>query len=77
MGFNACEGAMVDMMQAGIIAQVIDPVEDVRIGLHDASSVAAMLITTQAMVVQVPEVDYHRGNSRPDQGEIMKDDKTV
>ena len=48
-GFNAYEGEMVDMMQAGII----DPVKVVRIGLQDASSVATMLTTTEAMIVQV------------------------
>ena len=50
-GFNAYEGKMVDMMEAGII----DPVKVVRIGLQDASSVATMLTTTEAMVVQIPE----------------------
>jgi chaperonin GroEL len=49
MGFNAYEGEMVDMMHAGII----DPVKVVRIGLQDASSVATMLTTTEAMIVQV------------------------
>ena len=50
-GFNAYEGKMVDMMEAGII----DPVKVVRIGLQDASSTASMLTTTEAMVVQIPE----------------------
>ena len=40
------------MMEAGII----DPVKVVRIGLQDASSVATMLTTTEAMIVQIPEV---------------------
>jgi len=31
----------------------------VRIGLQDASSVATMLTTTEAMIVQIQEVDIH------------------
>ncbi|KAJ1483957.1 hypothetical protein T484DRAFT_1948769 [Baffinella frigidus] len=51
MGYDAYEGKMVDMIKAGII----DPVKVVRTGLQDASSVAVMMTTTEAMVVQQPE----------------------
>ena len=40
-----------DMVQAG----VIDPAKVVRIALQDAASVAGLLITTEAMVAEMPE----------------------
>uniref|UniRef100_A0A7S0NFB8 Uncharacterized protein n=1 Tax=Hanusia phi TaxID=3032 RepID=A0A7S0NFB8_9CRYP len=51
IGYNAYEGKMVDMVAEGII----DPVKVVRIALQDASSVATMMTTTEAMVVQIPD----------------------
>jgi chaperonin GroEL len=39
------------MLQAGII----DPTKVVRTALRDASSVAGLLITSEAMVAEVPE----------------------
>ncbi|MDA1089924.1 MAG: chaperonin GroEL [Proteobacteria bacterium] len=45
-GFNAQTGKYVDMVKAGII----DPTKVVRTALQDASSVASLLITTEAMV---------------------------
>ena len=50
-GFNAQTGEFVDLVKAGII----DPVKVVRTALQDASSVAGLLITTEAMVADVPE----------------------
>jgi len=49
-GFNAQTGEYVDMVAAG----VIDPAKVVRIALQDASSVAGLLITTEAMVSEKP-----------------------
>ena len=51
IGFDAQEGEYVDMFKAGII----DPTKVVRIALQDAASVAGILITTEAMVAEVPE----------------------
>ncbi|MBZ0325180.1 MAG: chaperonin GroEL [Alphaproteobacteria bacterium] len=51
MGFNAQTGEYVDMIQTGII----DPAKVVRAALQDAASVAALLITTEAMVAEKPE----------------------
>ena len=45
-GFDAKNGAYVDMIKAGII----DPTKVVRLALQGAASVAALLITTEAMV---------------------------
>jgi chaperonin GroEL len=50
-GFDAQTGEYVDMMKAGII----DPTKVVRTALQDASSVAGLLITTEAMVAEKPE----------------------
>jgi chaperonin GroEL len=41
------------MLQAGIV----DPVKVVRIALQDAASVAALLITTEAMIAESPKKD--------------------
>ncbi len=50
-GFNAQTEEYVDMMEAGII----DPSKVVRTALQDAASVAGLLITTEAMVAEVPK----------------------
>jgi chaperonin GroEL len=50
-GFDAQKGEYVDMIKAGII----DPTKVVRLALQDASSVAGLLITTEAMVAEKPE----------------------
>ncbi len=50
-GFNAQTGKYVDMVKEGII----DPVKVVRTALQDAASVAGLLITTEAMVTELPE----------------------
>jgi chaperonin GroEL len=50
-GYNAQTGEYVNMFEAGII----DPTKVVRTALQDASSVASLLITTEAMVAEKPE----------------------
>ncbi|HXP75158.1 MAG TPA: chaperonin GroEL [Stellaceae bacterium] len=50
-GFDAQSGEYVNMVKAGII----DPTKVVRLALQDASSVAGLLITTEAMVAERPE----------------------
>ncbi|MGO4869337.1 MAG: TCP-1/cpn60 chaperonin family protein, partial [Roseiarcus sp.] len=50
-GFNAQTDTYVDMLEAGII----DPSKVVRTALQDAASVAGLLITTEAMVAEVPK----------------------
>jgi len=51
MGFNAGAGEMVDMVKAGII----DPAKVTRSALQHAASVAALLLTTDALVAEIPE----------------------
>jgi chaperonin GroEL len=51
MGYNALTGSFVDMMSSGII----DPAKVVRSALQNATSIAGMVITTEALVVEKPE----------------------
>ena len=50
-GFDAAKDVYTDLVKAGII----DPAKVVRTALQDASSVAGLLITTEAMVAEKPE----------------------
>jgi chaperonin GroEL len=50
-GFNAQTEEYVDLISAGII----DPAKVVRTALQDASSVAGLMITTQAAIVEAPK----------------------
>jgi len=50
-GFNAQNDEYVDMLEAGIV----DPAKVVRTALQDAASVAGLLITTEAMVAELPK----------------------
>jgi chaperonin GroEL len=50
-GFDAQNETYVDMVAKGII----DPAKVVRTALQDAGSVAGLLITTEAMVAEVPK----------------------
>ena len=52
-GFDAQKGEYVNMIKAG----VIDPTKVVRTALQGAVSVAGLLITTEAMVVEAPKAD--------------------
>ncbi len=50
-GYNAQTGEYGDMIAMGIV----DPVKVVRTALQDAASVAGLLVTTEAMVAEVPQ----------------------
>jgi chaperonin GroEL len=50
-GYNAQSGEYGDLMKLGII----DPTKVVRIALQDAASVAGLVITTEAIVVEAPK----------------------
>ncbi len=52
-GFNAQTGEYGDMIGMGIV----DPVKVVRTALQDAGSVAGLLVTTEAMVAELPKKD--------------------
>jgi chaperonin GroEL len=52
-GFNAQSGAYGDLVSQG----VIDPAKVVRCALQDAASVAGLLVTTEAMIAELPKKD--------------------
>jgi chaperonin GroEL len=51
MGFNADEEKVQDLVNAG----VIDPTKVVRVAIQNASSIAGLLLTTEAIVIEIPE----------------------
>jgi chaperonin GroEL len=53
IGFNVLTSEYVDMIKAGII----DPVKVVRGALENAASIAAMILTTEALITDAPEKD--------------------
>ena len=50
-GFNAATEVYEDLVKAG----VIDPAKVVRSALQNASSIASLLLTTEALVSEIPE----------------------
>jgi len=50
-GYNALTGVFEDLVKAG----VIDPTKVTRTALENAASIAGLLLTTEAMVVELPE----------------------
>ncbi|MEA1954625.1 MAG: chaperonin GroEL [Campylobacterota bacterium] len=63
LGFNAATGEYVDMIEAGII----DPLKVERVALQNATSVASLLLTTEATVSDVKE-DPTPAPAMPDMG---------
>ncbi len=51
MGFDASSGQYVNMFEAGII----DPLKVVKTALLNAVSVASLILTTEAVVTEIPE----------------------
>ncbi len=51
IGFNVISGEYVDMIKDGII----DPVKVVRGALENAASIAAMILTTDVLITDIPE----------------------
>jgi chaperonin GroEL len=50
-GYNAATGVFEDLVKAG----VIDPTKVTRTALENAASIAGLLLTTEALVVELPE----------------------
>lgn len=63
VGFNAATGEWVNMIEAGIV----DPTKVTRSALQNAASVAAMFLTTEAVVADKPEENKGNGGM-PDMG---------
>lgn len=53
VGYDVATGTFIDMLEAGII----DPTKVTRSALQNASSIAALLLTTEALVTDLPEKD--------------------
>jgi chaperonin GroEL len=53
VGFDAETHEYVDMMQAGII----DPTKVERVALQNAASIASLLLTTEALITDIPEAE--------------------
>ncbi|AGA20620.1 MULTISPECIES: chaperonin GroEL [Bacillus] len=62
VGFNAATGEWVNMIEKGIV----DPTKVTRSALQNAASVAAMFLTTEAVVADKPE--ENAGGGMPDMG---------
>jgi chaperonin GroEL len=63
-GFNAQTEQYEDLVQAG----VIDPTKVVRSALQNAASIASLLLTTEAVVSQIPETHQNAATSAGDMG---------
>ena len=66
-GYNAANGEYGDMVELGIL----DPTKVTRYALQNAASVAGLMITTEAMIADVPADDaggHSHGGGMPDMG---------
>ncbi|HZV72580.1 MAG TPA: chaperonin GroEL [Conexibacter sp.] len=63
-GLNAATGEIVDLVAVG----VIDPAMVTRSALQNAASIAKNILTTEAIVAEVPEKDGGGGGGMPDMG---------
>jgi chaperonin GroEL len=66
-GFDCTDGEVKDMYEAGIV----DPTKVSRSALQNAASVAALLLSTDALVANLPEPEKDEG---PGGGEGMDED---
>ncbi len=59
-GFDAQNEKFVNMIEAGII----DPTKVVRSALQNAASIASLMLTTEALVNEIPEEEKKAGDAR-------------
>ncbi|MCX7699081.1 MAG: chaperonin GroEL, partial [Candidatus Goldbacteria bacterium] len=64
MGFDANDGQIKDLMKEGII----DPTKVTRTALQNAASIAALLLTTEALVGEIPEKEKEHKHGMPPGG---------
>ncbi|OIM20814.1 chaperonin GroL [Oenococcus oeni] len=64
VGFNAATGEWVNMIDAGIV----DPTKVTRSALQNAASVSAMILTTEAVVAELPKKDVPAAPAAPNAG---------
>jgi chaperonin GroEL len=63
-GFNAQTGEYGDLVQMG----VLDPTKVARCALQNAASVAGLILTTDAMVAELPKEESHAGHAHGGMG---------
>jgi chaperonin GroEL len=63
-GFNAANGEYGDMVKFGII----DPTKVTRLALQNATSVAGLLLTTEAMIAEAPKQEKDGGGAQHGHG---------
>ena len=68
-GFDAASDVYTDMFKSGII----DPTKVVRTALQDAASIAGLLLTTEAVIVEKPEPKPAQGMPNPGMGGMGMD----
>jgi chaperonin GroEL len=66
-GLNAMTGEYVDLVKSGIV----DPVKVTRSALENAASVASMVLTTEALIAEIPEKKKANGGGAPYSGGDM------
>jgi chaperonin GroEL len=66
-GLNAATGEIVDLVAEG----VIDPAMVTRSALQNAASIAKNILTTEAIVAEIPDKDGGGGGGMPDMGGMM------
>ena len=64
VGYNAATNKWENMVKAGII----DPTKVTRSALQNAASIAALLLTTEAVVADAPEDDKNKAPAAPNPG---------
>jgi len=63
-GYDALKGEYVDMIERGII----DPTKVTRSALQNAASVAAMVLTTESLVTDIPAPEPAAPAANPGMG---------
>jgi chaperonin GroEL len=63
-GYNAATGVYEDLVKAG----VIDPTKVTRTALQNAASIAGLMLTTEAMISDIPEKKENAGGGHGGHG---------
>lgn len=66
-GFNALKGVYENMIEAGIV----DPAKVTRSALQNAASIAGLLLTTECLIVDIPEEEAAGPAMPPNMGGMM------
>jgi chaperonin GroEL len=64
VGYNVMTGDYIDMIEAGIP----DPAKVTRGAVENAASIASMILTTEALITDVPEEEKPMAGGAPDMG---------